>query len=523
MTRSARNAHIAGNGKSAAAKVRARLAHPVIDADGHFLELTPVLHGYFLDYAREIGGTDLPKKLETQGGLTYDTTVQHRWQAMSEAQRRAGRVAKPPWWSLPGDTLDRATALLPGLMHERMDALGIDYAVLYPSLALATSRLADDELRRVATRALNKLIAEMFFPYGDRFTPAASIPMQTPEEAVEELRFCVRELGYKAAMLNGVVNRPLAGNAVGAAMVDGLAGQPSAGSGPGATWQDVLALDGAYDYDPLWAACAELKVAVASHAGGQGFGTRRSLPSYVYNHIGAFACGAEAFCKAVFLGGVTRRFPTLTFAYLEGGVGWAVQLYADLMGHWEKRGGAAIGSLDPAKLDTEMLLGLIERYAGEQARPYAAALRSALEAKEPQPPVLDEFAAAGIASKQDVYDQFVPRFYFGCEADDPTIAWAFNTKVNPLGARLRPMFSSDLGHWDVPDMTEVLPEAFELVEHGLITEGDFEELAFANAARLYGTLNPDFFKGTACESQVAALLAKDGAAAGKAKAGAKGR
>ena len=487
----------AGNGGSSAAKVRARLGHPVIDADGHFLELTPVLHGYFLDYAREIGGTDLPAKLEKQGGLTYDTTVQHRWQAQSVAERQAGRVAKPPWWPLPTGTTDRATALLPGLMHERMDALGIDYAVLYPSLALATSRLPNDELRRVATRALNKLIAEMFFPYGDRFTPAASIPMVTPEEAVEELRYCVQELGYKAAMLNGMVHRPFPGGA------------------PGATWQDVLALDGQYDYDPLWAACVELKVAVASHAGGQGFGTRRSLSSYVYNHIGAFASGAEAFCKAVFLGGVTRRFPTLTFAFLEGGVSWAVQLYADLMGHWEKRGGAAIGSLDPANLDVGMLMGLIERYGGERASQYSAALRRSLETREPGPPVLDEFAAAGIVSKQDVHDQFVPRFYFGCEADDPTIAWAFNSKVNPLGARLRPMFSSDLGHWDVPDMTEVLPEAYELVEHGLINEGDFEELVFSNAARLYATLNPDFFKGTACESQVAALLAKDAAAGAK--------
>ena len=38
-------------------------------------------------------------------------------------------------------------------------------------------------------------------------------------------------------------------------------------------------------------------------------------------------------------------------------------------------------------------------------------------------------------------------------------ATAFNTKVNPFGARLNAMFGSDISHWDVPDMAEVLGEA----------------------------------------------------------------
>ena len=31
------------------------------------------------------------------------------------------------------------------------------------------------------------------------------------------------------------------------------------------------------------------------------------------------------------------------------------------------------------------------------------------------------------------------------------------------------MLGSDIGHWDVTDTTEVLPEAYELVENGLFT------------------------------------------------------
>jgi hypothetical protein len=39
----------------------------------------------------------------------------------------------------------------------------------------------------------------------------------------------------------------------------------------------------------------------------------------------------------MFLGGVTRRFPGLNMAFLEGSAGWACLLYGDLLGHWEKR------------------------------------------------------------------------------------------------------------------------------------------------------------------------------------------
>ena len=56
---------------------------------------------------------------------------------------------------------------------------------------------------------------------------------------------------------------------------------------------------------------------------------------------------------------------------------------------------------------------------------------------------------------EDIRDLFVPNFYFGCEADDPINAMAFDTRKLPFGAKLNAIFSSDIGHWDVPDMTEV--------------------------------------------------------------------
>jgi len=54
----------------------------------------------------------------------------------------------------------------------------------------------------------------------------------------------------------------------------------------------------------------------------------------------------------------------------------------------------------------------------------------------------------------------------------------------------------------VPDFREVIPEAFEMVEKGFVTEQDFREFTFTNAAMLHTRNNPGFFKGTVVEQAV---------------------
>ncbi len=75
-----------------------------------------------------------------------------------------------------------------------------------------------------------------------------------------------------------------------------------------------------------------------------------------------------------------------------------------------------------------------------------------------------------------------------------------------MRARLNALFSSDIGHFDVPDMTAVVPEAHELVEHELLTADDFRDFTFTNAVRFWGEVNPDFFRGTTVEKQAAEVL-----------------
>ena len=485
------------------------------------IETAPVFMPFFEEYVTKIAGADMVKRFRAVGGMDFDEMVLRPWSRLSWEERRAAWATRPSWWSLPAaNTLDRVTSHLPRLLWERLDDLGIDFAVLYGSRTLTTTAIKDDEVRRVACRALNAFNAEVYRPYADRMTPAAHIPMHTPAEAIAELEHAVLELGFKAIMINGLIHRSISGPiAAGGDRTAGSAGlsesasvSPSAsrlpnwGSGSGERL-DCLGLDSAHDYDPFWRRCIELRVVPASHTPGMGWGSRRSVSSYMANHIGSFGASMEAQCRALFMGGVTHRFPQLAFGLLEGGVSWACQLYADLLGHWEKRNAKSIHHLDPARIDTALVAKLFAEYGDAHFHASVPGLLDAFTKLEPEPPLLDEWEACGIRRESDVRDKFVPSFYFGCEADDAGVALAFDTRMNPLGAKLNAMFSSDLGHWDVPDMTGILPEAFELVEHGLIDERSFRDFVFGNPARFYTRLNPDFFRGTRVEADVAKLLA----------------
>jgi predicted TIM-barrel fold metal-dependent hydrolase len=477
---------MSSNRSSAAAAVRARLNHPVIDSDGHWVEFGPQV----ADYLRQVGGAKAVEGFKSRPTEDWHLTIPLK-------ERRERRLDQPVWWGMPAkNTLDHATSMLPKLLYERLDDFGFDFVVLYPSMGLRVPFIAEAELRRVTCRAFNTFSADLFREYKDRLTPTAVIPMHTPHEAIDELEYVVRTLGLKVVMMTSLIRRPIKSN------------NPNPRYNE---WLDMLAIDSEYDYDPVWAKCVELGVSPTFHSVTKGVGTRVSPSNAVYNHIGHFGVAGEAVCKALFLGGVTRRFPTLNFAFLEGGVGWACSLYSDLIGHWKKRNLAALEDINPANVDRELIARLFREYGGKGVADKVEHLRSpgsSLSPRTADPDAsLDDFAACGIEYPEDVRELFVPRFYFGCESDDPINAWAFNAKANPFNARLGAVFGSDIGHFDVQDMTEVLHEAYELVEDGLITDTDFRDFVFTNPVKLWAANNPNFFKGTAVEKQASAILA----------------
>ena len=475
-----------------AAAIRARLDHPVIDGDGHLVEAGPV----FLDYLKDVAGPGVAQRYEEAMDGAFFT-----WYDLSPEERHGGRVSRPAFWIITADTLDRATAMMPALLRERMDAFGIDFALLYPTDGLVFPALDDEEMRRATCRAANIMNADLFGAHADRLAVPAIIPTYTPAEALAELDFAVGELGLKTTMMSGSIRRPIP---------DAAARAPQLSSADLGYWLDPLALDSAYDYDPVWQRCVDLKVAVTDHAGSQGWVNRASISNYMYNHIGHFAASSELFCKALFMGGVTRRFPTLKFAFLECGVAWASTLYNDLIGHWEKRNERAlVKNLDPARIDAAQFADLIGRYADDRVKAKIADIAArdpvALDPDKPQEARdLDEWAACRIEVPEDIRDLFVPNFYFGCEADDPMTAVAFDARLNRFGVHLKALMSSDIGHWDVPDASQVLCEAYELVENGLLSEADLRDFTFTHPVDLHTGMNPDFFKGTVIEDAVAA-------------------
>jgi len=481
------------NGNSKSLEIRQRLSHPILDADGHWIEFEPAV----FDYLKDVAGADMVASY--QSWLRYRSLF--AWYRLSPEERRDARALRPIWWPFAAkNTLDRATATLPKLLHERLDETGIDFTVIYPSLGLIASRIDDEDLRRAVCRAFNKFSADAFRDYSDRITPAAIIPMQTPEEAIAELEYAVNALGLKTLFMAAYAVRPIP-------YVERKFGEEA---GRFAYWLDFFGLDSQYDYDPVWAKCVELKVVPGFHSSGF-WGGRASPTNFMANHIGHFAAAGEAVCRSLFMGGVTRRFPSLKFAFLECGVGWAASLYSDLISHWEKRNIKAMVNYDPANLDQQLFLNLCRKYGGpifdgrlDDVSNLAASPRAAATREDPA--MLDEFAPCKISDKHEIKDLFVPHFYFGCESDDPITAWAFDTKKNPYGAKLNAIFSSDIGHWDVVDMRDVIAEAYELVEHGLLNEDEFRDFAFANVARMWCSMNPNFFKGTIVEGEVAKLL-----------------
>jgi hypothetical protein len=273
-----------------------------------------------------------------------------------------------------------------------------------------------------------------------------------------------------------------------------------------------VALDALHDYDPVWQKCLDMGVAVACHTGDRGGMGRRSSPTnYVFNHLGCFAESGDYFARCLFMDGVTRRFPGLNFAFLEGGVGWAAQLYNDIFEHWEKRNIDVLhANLDPSQLDLELMAEMARQYGGHIITPEAVC-------GQPKQPgmggilaetfEMDDFKALQIESDGDIAGLFVEPFYFGCEADDRMNGVAFDTRLNHKGAKLKAMFGSDIGHWDVMDMNDCVPDAYKLVEDGIMNEDDFRAFMFENPALFFTTGNPDFFKGTAIEAEVAKLSA----------------
>jgi predicted TIM-barrel fold metal-dependent hydrolase len=488
-----------------AATIRKQLKHPIVDGDGHWVEAIPV----HLDYLRELAGPDMAKRYAEY------CSSHPRWYQATDEERRRNRMRRATWWLSPTHTYDRATIMMPNLLRARLDELGIDFAVMYTSIGLNFHRIKSQDMRKAVTRSYNIMARDWFADHMDRFAPAAVVSAITPEEAIEEATFVKKELGLKVIMMAGAFPRVLP------AYADQAKNQADFRMKPNDLpyYIEALGLDNQYDYDPLWKACTELGLAVTAHGGSRDWVDRMSWSNDVYNHIDHFANAGHTFAKAVFLGGVVKRFPNLNFAFLEGGMGWGTSLCCDLQGHWEKRNWKAMQeNLRPSNLNMTELRKLMQQYGGPRMKERIDEIFASFEWNKMNATVedltarekehYDDFVHLGpIGSKREIREMYAKNFYFGCEADDPTTMFAFDPRMK---VRLKAIFSSDIGHWDVHHIDQVLPEVYEALEHGHLTEADFRDFTFSNIVNLHGGMDADFFKGTVVEQAAKAELERVG-------------
>ena len=307
----------------------ARLDHPVIDIDGHMAEHLPT-----------------PGPVPRAGGaLPRPPLVPPAAAALRRDRPDAGTSRRPtsapatrtprgPWWSAPaGRTIDLATALFPGLLYERLDELGIDFGVVYPSLGLVflhTDGRAVPAGRVPGPQPVQRRdLRPAGRPADARWPPSPCTPprRRSPSSSTPST-----ELGLQGGALRRL--RAAALRRRWPARTPRCPATPSGSTSSASTRPTTTTRCGP---GPRSSASRS-----PSTPGFIGMTPYRSTSSYVFNHLSMLAEGQQSLAKSLFLGGVTRRFPEMNFAFLEGGVAWAAALYSDIVGHWEKRNLAAL-------------------------------------------------------------------------------------------------------------------------------------------------------------------------------------
>ena len=142
-------------------------------------------------------------------------------------------------------------------------------------------------------RRLNDHIAEVVRDHPTRFAGLATIPMQDPDLAAQELERCVRELGLRGAQIGTHVdaNSHCARN-------------------------ETRNLDDT-SLDPVWSAAEQLGAAIFVHPWDM-LGKERMPKYWLPWLVGMPAETSLAICSMMF-GGVFERFPKLRVAFAHGG------------------------------------------------------------------------------------------------------------------------------------------------------------------------------------------------------------
>ncbi|HEU4342635.1 MAG TPA: amidohydrolase family protein [Candidatus Binatia bacterium] len=274
-----------------------------------------------------------------------------------------------------------------------MDEDGIDVMVLYPTAGLHVGSLHELDFATAVSRAYNDWIYHFCKKDPARLKFVAVLAPQNPQAAAAELERAVIERGAVAGVLPTYLpQRPDFGDSL---------------------------------YDPIYATAERLGVGLGFHTGtsADSLGAlrfRKFLSAHTIDHP------AEQMMAmiATVVGGVFDRFPQLSIAYLESGIGWVPYMMDRLDEEVEKR--------------------------GADEAPYLT-----------KPP--SEYVTSG-------------RIFFGVECGEKTIPdgvrWGLESTL---------LYSSDYPHWDGdwPHTVKAVRERQDL------TESTKQKMLHDNVARFY--------------------------------------
>ncbi|HWP67365.1 MAG TPA: amidohydrolase family protein [Candidatus Limnocylindria bacterium] len=285
----------------------------VMDSDMHVLE-PPDLWQRYIDpafaHVAPVGLTEMPR----------DMRVRVKSHVMLKLGPVRPRAAGAKAWSSEQDRVfadaERRGWDADSQCHA-MDAEGLDQAVLFPSRGLFVLGLdlpqvvgldgLEPEFAAAIARAYNDWLHDFCRRDPARLLGAGMVAPHDVTSAVAETRRCAETLGMKTVFLApGCVGR-----------------RP---------WHDPY-------YDPLWAECERLGIALTFHGGGQtnlkpDF-SLEVLDKLMMWHTFNQPLGIMAVAVSLTAGGVLERFPQLRVGLLEGNCGWAPWLLQRLDEHWE--------------------------------------------------------------------------------------------------------------------------------------------------------------------------------------------
>ena len=291
------------------------LDFPVFDADNHLYETTEALtkflpdaHKDAIEYIEHRGRTKIMVRGQITNYIPNPTFqvvgspgAQEEFFKHGNPEGKSRREIMKPMRALPA-FFDPAPRV------ELLDQLGIDRAVLYPTLAsLVEERFRDDpDLTHVVIHALNRWIQEHWtFDYEGRLFSVPIITLPIVERAIEELEWVV-ERGARVVLI-----RP--------APVPGYRGPRS------------FALP---EFDPFWRRVVELGVLVVLHASDSGYDRYlnewegRAAEMEAFGKLSLFQAAAmshrpiEDATISLAAHGALTRHPDLRIAVVELGSDW---------------------------------------------------------------------------------------------------------------------------------------------------------------------------------------------------------